>query len=360
MAKSLRKATIPPSLPHLQHPSPASVQTTRLAVHVNEDHSCCSVYMASGCRVYKVQILMEDSVVTMGKESLLIPVHAKVMHASMVNCCPHRSEIQSVALTEMDYDSGVILGTVDSYGHLMVSRLDTSGEDVERSTTYSVSPRDCGVGEGSWAGLCFSPRNLSTVAVARSFCKSIDVYDQDIHIRCLCTLWNPASLCFLRNPLSSDEHSSILAVAEGCQLTLWDLRTKHNGGCVQRVTGSVGNSLYAVCSSLNGAIAVGGSDRTVTIYDPRRWSALSRWVNCSKYEITALSFSSLDSDHIYVQGVDYEVFCGQWKESKKVFSFRGDSNWLGFSKCPNVDVLAGWSDCGSIFVADIMEENLNI
>ncbi|XP_028069590.1 uncharacterized protein LOC114272117 [Camellia sinensis] len=43
-------------------------------------------------------------------------------------------------------------------------------------------------------------------------------------------------------------------------------------------------------------------------------------------EITGLSFASIDSDYIYIQGVDYEVLCGQWKESKKVFSFRGDSN----------------------------------
>ncbi|KAF3974582.1 hypothetical protein CMV_002087, partial [Castanea mollissima] len=74
------------------------------------------------------------------------------------------------------------------------------------------------------------------------------------------------------------------------------------------------------------------------------WSALSRWVHCSKYEITGLAFSSIDSDHIYIQGVDYEVFCGQWKENKKVFSYRGDSNWLGFCKSPKRDVLGGWCD----------------
>lgn len=34
--------------------------------------------------------------------------------------------------------------------------------DVNR-LTYSVSPRDCGVGEGSWAGLCFNPTQWSMV-----------------------------------------------------------------------------------------------------------------------------------------------------------------------------------------------------
>lgn len=34
--------------------------------------------------------------------------------------------------------------------------------DTER-LTYSALPRDSGVGEGSWAGLCFSPNQWSTV-----------------------------------------------------------------------------------------------------------------------------------------------------------------------------------------------------
>ncbi|KAG9130833.1 hypothetical protein Leryth_016974 [Lithospermum erythrorhizon] len=147
--------------------------------------------------------------------------------------------------------------------------------------------------------------------------------------------------------------SPILAVTEGSQLTIWDLRVQENGGCVQRTCGSVGDMFYAVCSSPNGYIAVGGADRTVTVYDPRRWTALSRWMNCSKYEITGLAFSSVDPDYIYVQGVDYEVLCGNWKGSKKVFSFRGDSNWLGFSKTSTQDVLGAWCDSGKIFVAEI-------
>nr|XP_029121707.1 uncharacterized protein LOC105049447 isoform X4 [Elaeis guineensis] len=326
-ARSLRKAFVPPSL--LSDPSPGNLQSTRLALHVNEAGSSCSVYIASGCRVYKIEISMEDSTIIHGKESLLIPVHAQVISSSIVDRCPHRSEIQSVVIAE--------------------------GDNVDR-LSYSVLPQDCGVGEGSWAGVCFSPVHWSTVAVARSFCKSIDVYDQDIHLRSLHTLWYPASLSFLQNSLIGDGNSSILAVAEGSQLTIWDLRTNHNGGCVKRVCGSIGDLIYAVSCAPSGAIAVGGSDRTVTIFDPRRWSAISRWVNCSKYEITGLSFSSIDTACIYIQGVDYEVMCGLWQENSKVFSFRGDSNWLGFNKSAKADVLAGWCDSGSIFVADVLGE----
>ncbi|GMP46397.1 hypothetical protein CsSME_00014577 [Camellia sinensis var. sinensis] len=115
-AKSLRKAMVPCSL--LEHPSPGSVQSTRLALHVlfllfilyysyiiivsikipilivflfftllllllllsqvNADHSSCWVYIASGCRIYKLQISMQDSLVNQGKESLLIPEQTQV------------------------------------------------------------------------------------------------------------------------------------------------------------------------------------------------------------------------------------------------------------------------------------------
>jgi len=58
------------------------------------------------------------------------------------------------------------------------------------------------------------------------------------------------------------------------QLTMWDLRVKENGGCVHRISGTPGDTLYSVCSSSTGNIAVGGVDRTVTIYDPRRLASV--------------------------------------------------------------------------------------
>ncbi|KAF3976115.1 hypothetical protein CMV_000682 [Castanea mollissima] len=279
-ARSLRKAVVPSTL--IQNPSPGNIQSTRLALHVSKDGSSCWAYIASGSHIYKLQISLEDSLVNKGKESLLIPGQAQVMDSFLVNRCPHRSEIQSIVLTETESTDYLMLGSVDSYGHLIVSKLDTTGKDANR-LTYSVLPQDGGVGEGSWAGLCFSPSQLSMAAVARSFCKTIDVYDQDIHVRTLHTLWYPSSLNFIKNLFHGNE-SSILAITEGCQLTIWDIRMKENGGCLHRICGSPGDVFYAVCGSSTGNVAVGGADRTVTIFDPRRWSALSRWVHCSKYE----------------------------------------------------------------------------
>ncbi|KAG0499991.1 hypothetical protein HPP92_000063 [Vanilla planifolia] len=87
--QSLRKAVIPPSL--LSDPSPGSLQSTRLALRVSDDGSCCLVFIASGCLVYKIEISLDESMVIKGKESLLIPIHATVLNSSIVNRCPHRS-----------------------------------------------------------------------------------------------------------------------------------------------------------------------------------------------------------------------------------------------------------------------------
>ncbi|KAB1222799.1 Cationic amino acid transporter 7, chloroplastic [Morella rubra] len=167
-------------------------------------------------------------------------------------------------------------------------------------------------------------------AVARCFCKTVDVYDQDIHVRTLRTLWFLSALNFMQN-LSPANENSILAITEGCQLTIWDLRMKENGGCLHHICGSPGDFFYAVCSSSTVYMSLFPMLRVVSEQKAEcyecshlaqienliwllnlgfRWAALSRWVHCSKYE----------------------AFCGQWKENTKAFSFRGDSNWLGFSK----------------------------
>ncbi|CAA0841752.1 Unknown protein [Striga hermonthica] len=237
-AKSLNKAAVPETL--FADPSPANLQSTRLAVHANGDSSSCWVYVASGCRVYKLLIAMEDSSVGQGKESLLIPEHTQ---------------------------------------------------------------------------MALHIRYLLEILVLE---KGVGLACALIQINCAWQLWHGVfarALIFMTKIFIS--------------------------------------ALYVPTVSSNGYVATGGADRTVTIYDPRRWCAISRWLNCSKYEITGLTFSSVDPNYIYVQGVDYEVLCGQWKESKKAFSFRGDSNWLGFSKCSDRDILAGWCDSGSIFVADV-------
>ncbi|KAH7511655.1 hypothetical protein JRO89_XSUnG0184000 [Xanthoceras sorbifolium] len=178
-AKSLRKAVVPSTL--IDNPSPGNLQSTRLALHVNEDGSSVLVYIASGCHVYKLQIGVEDSFVSEGKEGLMIPEYTQFLDSVLLNRCPHRWEIQSIALAGTNSTGYLVLGSVDSFGHLIVSKLDTCGKgrfpglssgpyyddftcfeehdtchvveysviaeiDVDR-LTYSVLPPDRGIGE---------------------------------------------------------------------------------------------------------------------------------------------------------------------------------------------------------------------
>ncbi|ONM36165.1 hypothetical protein ZEAMMB73_Zm00001d042722 [Zea mays] len=332
VARSLQKASVPPAL--LSDPTPGSLQPTRLAAHVSQWRRLLVLCLprlwlprlqdrVDFSSLWRWKIRLDASVMlSKGKESLLIPDNAQVISSSVVDRCPHRSEIQSVALAEGE-DDCLILGTVDSYGHLIVSRLDivADGHPIQYHLVIVVLGKAVGLGYA--LAQCSNP-----------------------------WLWYPSSFSFVQYSPHVNESSSLLATAEGSQLSIWDLRMNNNGGCVHRITGSVGDIIYSTCSSPSGLIASGGTDRAVTIYDPRRWSALSRWVGCSKFEITGLAFSSVDESFIYVQGVDYEITCGHWKQSERAFSFRGDSNWLGFSKCANNDVIAGWCESGSIFIAD--------
>ena len=89
--------------------------------------------------------------------------------------------------------------------------------------------------------------------------------------------WMKAILCWqllkvLRLYSSSTSVKCVFLSSHGnlLQLSIWDLRMNNNGGCVQRISGSIGDVIYSVCSSPSGLIAIGGTDRAVTIYDPRR------------------------------------------------------------------------------------------
>lgn len=75
---------------------------------------------------------------------------------------------------------------------------------------------------------------------------------------------------------------------------MWDLRIKENSGCVHSITGSVGDIIYAVSNSSTGNVAIGGADRTVTIYDPRRLVVL-------RVIATAIKYSSCSCETMFVK-----------------------------------------------------------
>ncbi|MCO5612994.1 hypothetical protein L7F22_067267 [Adiantum nelumboides] len=323
------------------------------------DNKSCCIFFASGTNVYQTKVELLGEGVLQGKDSLVIPTDLQMAEVNQLKFSPHRSEIQSVSISEPSCDGSVLLGTVDSFGRIVISCVSSMDKGTMSGYMFSASPRDTGVGEGGWAGLAFVPSQPSLTAVARGLAKSIDLYDKDLHVRTMHTLQYPAAMTFLDKHMLGNGMHSLLAIAEGAQVSIWDLRAHESGGCVQRVLGSSTlDPLYAVCSSKNKTcVATGGAERSAVVFYIRKWTALSRWTNCLKYEITGMFFSALDSNVLYVHGLDYEVICGSWlhglsESERRHFAFRGDSRWLGLSKCIDSDVLAGWCESGSIFAGE--------
>ncbi|RZC59917.1 hypothetical protein C5167_007219 [Papaver somniferum] len=55
--EEVRKVVISPTL--VQNPSPGNLQSSHLALHVNEDESYCSAFIASGCNIYKLEKILQ-------------------------------------------------------------------------------------------------------------------------------------------------------------------------------------------------------------------------------------------------------------------------------------------------------------
>lgn len=108
---------------------------------------------------------------------------------------------------------------------------------------------------------------------------------------------------------------SLLSVVEGNAVSLWDVRVSGSAACVQRLSDG-GGALTCVSTHDSGYLAAGGVDRTVTVYDLRKYSVVNRWINVLKHEMIHLFFSTVNVEYIYVTGLDQEIYCGNWYNTK--------------------------------------------
>ncbi|KAK9808924.1 hypothetical protein WJX72_006473 [[Myrmecia] bisecta] len=307
-------------------PSPASLQSVRVAVQDDQATGACRVFAASGPDVYSMRVPRHASCAgERGKEGVFIPA---IIQAVMPDRLPndHQAEVQSMAYVDCtgDEDGAAVLGSVDAFGRVVVARFDGQPhQPVQPIQTYDLRPADA-TREGGASS------------------------------------------------------SSLLAVTEGCEISLWDARAAEKGGCMQRVRpGTGGGLLYALAAAhtAEGAAYLGaaGADRSVFVLDPRTWKMLDIWANCLKYEILSLSFSVTDPHYAFVAGLDSEVLCGRWDSVPrqgggmrtgeglphlpvpstdiKGQSFRGDSRWLGIARAASSDLLAGFSASAHMYLA---------
>eukprot|EP00850_Spirogloea_muscicola_P012546 SM000081S22680 [mRNA] locus=s81:592932:597183:+ [translate_table: standard] len=347
--------------------SPGSAHGCRAAVQAVEGGCSVAAYIASGPRVHRVEVPLGGggSTVHAGKGGLTIPSDVQVGDSVVVGGARHHHEVQSLRLAELA-GGGALLGSIDSFGHLAVCKVPPLSAERDMGAAWMVEeplyaagpPAPAAPREGGWAGLVFDPADLQKVVAARSFSRSLDLYDNGRHVRTMHTLQGPTSLAFLRKSdgVSTSSHAMLVAT-EGNQVSIWDTRASERCGCMHRIlSGFVQGPLYAADATSHGAsavVGVAGADRVAVVFDVDSTLMVDELP-----QATGLIFSAIDTSLVYVYGLDHEVVCGQWtsKAGSSVVhqvAFRGDSRWCGISKAEDVDVLAGWCDSGSLFIADI-------
>jgi hypothetical protein len=383
------------------HPSPGSVASSRVAVQTDHDASTCVAFVASGGGVWRHAVPFaggED--VAEGKEAMLKPATVLDGVTTRVRAVRHRHEIQSIALYDprtYHGSSDVVangedptrLASADASGRCVVTLMRRDGVATQTPTQWFLNPAPeppDSVGVPGWTGVCFDPNAPDVVAVARRHAKTIDVFDGDRLVRSMRAPLAPSALCFVErdgtfSKTDSDSRTkkeiSMLAVAEGNALSLWDARAAERGGCVRRVAlCNRGQSLFAAAAGASrgasggGAVAFpklkpgdpfvacAGAERGVHVIDVDRWSVIKRWPGAMKFDITQLAVSRASPDHCYVAGLDYELLCGCWARGALAggFAFRGDSRWLGVGAASGGrgrDIVAGWCESGHLFAARV-------
>lgn len=158
---------------------------------------------------------------------MLVPGAAAGGATRPLHVLPARAELQGLDSAPLGAGGEALLAAVDAYGHVTLSRLrgrapadaSSASDEAYLAAATALAPRVDAV-EPSWAGVAFAPGAPSTLATARHLAKTVrgrdmrlripaflahalrsspqvDVYDGDLHVRCIHTPAHPSAICFL-------------------------------------------------------------------------------------------------------------------------------------------------------------------
>ncbi|PSC73203.1 hypothetical protein C2E20_3792 [Micractinium conductrix] len=415
-AAVLRLAQHEVALPPGATLSPGAAHGTRVALAALPSTGAAEyeAFVASGRRVYRVCAPRPHGAPTSlagerGKEGVHIAEAVPgALQAEALDAVQHRAEVQHLALFEepcCGAGSTAVLASVDCYGRAVLAHarrcggsgdgsIKDGGGRLQITGVHQLQPTDL-LREPGWAGVAVAPGAPSQAAVARHFAKDVTLFDGGMAVRTLHTTYRPSAVQLLSTSLAQGPQGGpLVAVAEGPQLSIWDVRGAGRGARVARLSPGPhhGHFFCLAASDAGGAPLIGaaGGERGVLVWDPRKWVQLDRWSNCTKYEITGLHFASGNPRLCYVAGMDYEVLCGEWGGNRasrlgggnraanathtglrtgpagadgnggaaaegglgRGVSFRGDSRWMGLAKAAGQDVLAGLTQSRQLYVAE--------
>ncbi|EFN57285.1 hypothetical protein CHLNCDRAFT_143873 [Chlorella variabilis] len=381
----------------MEPPPPAHVEALP-----GPDAAQYEAFVASGRHVYSVAVPRGGAFAgERGKGGVYIAEAGAEVQAAPLGALQHQAEVQHLALHEQG-DGQAVLASVDCYGRALLAqarRLEGQ-PGLHITGVHQLQPADV-LREPGWAGVALAPGQPSQAAVARHFAKDVTLFDGPMAVQTIHTLYRPTAVQLLSTRhVASPGGGPLVAVAEGPQLSIWDVRGSKRGGRVAKLCpGPYHGHLYCIAAADDGGlplIGAAGHERSVLVWEPRKWVLLDRWSNCLKYEATGMHFCSANPRLCYVAGMDYEVLCGEWGGNKasrlgggnraannthtglksgaaaagaadaqgeeetaaaagglgRGVSFRGDSRWVGLGKAAGQDVLAGMTQSCQLYVAE--------
>ncbi len=235
---------------------------------------------------------------------------------------PRGADLTSVAAHKAPGDAGAVtVAAVDAAGGIVVSV--SKAPDCSAGNawdTHRVQGEGFCDGESGWGGVELSGDGRQ-LAVVRQWQRSLAIYDVATGglVRSLHTSFGPNCVSWLGAGGAGllPDVEGLVAVAEHKCISLWDLRvgsTAPRAACVQRLVPTATSPLYSVNWG-RGVIGCCGSDRSVYVYDPRRWTIRGRAMGVTKTQAMSLSFSAADPRIYFVHGADTQLVCGQWDDA---------------------------------------------
>lgn len=347
------------------------------------ENGAVEVFLASGKQIFVSHFLPDSCPPAPGKGGVAVPHQpassTRPIEFQSIDQLTLPNEIQSLHASES------ILAAVDPYGRAVIASYEQDDEQdeqdeqepsqkkvVTKAYQLQVPGRP---GEAGWAGISVAQWGEvppKVVAIARHFQKDVTLFDGPIPCRTIHTTYTPNAVELLPPSLSpgggGGGGGGLVAVAEGPQLSLWDVRVAGRGARVAKMCPKPHAGQF-YCMAVSGRqdglsatplFAGAGAERSVLVYEPRTWKLLDRWNNCLKYEITSLHFLDAHPGYCIAGGLDYEVVVGPWAsklektfQSNSTVRFRGDSRWLGLSKALGMDVIAGLTASKSLYIGNL-------
>lgn len=128
-------------------------------------------------------------------------------------------------------------------------------------------PLSCCCREPGWAGVAVASGQPSQAAVARHFARDVTLFDGPMAVRTLHTMYRPTAVQLLSTSLAAGPQGGpLVAVAEGPQVSIWDVRGAGRGARVAKLTpGPHHGHLLCLAATEDGSSLplIGGAGRFV-------------------------------------------------------------------------------------------------